>query len=296
MAWNEAASEGWNQRDAGAASPETVLCLHCSTGSSRQWRLLAEFLDTQFPVGTYRIIAPDLLGYGANHPWTPGRGHRLESEVRRLLSSLHDAPGPVHVVAHSFGAAVALRLALDHPYRVRSLTLYEPVLINLLKAEPDAGELLGEIGHVSTRVGAALADGDADASASHFIDFWSGPGTWHGMRDSRRANVRDRIHKVLADFDALLADGTTRADLSRLDIPSLCLSGAESPAATRRIVDILAATLPRTSSLRIEGAGHMGPLTHAGEVNSRVAEFLRFPASNARRAEHSARIPTARAA
>lgn len=279
MAWNEAASEERVHPVAGGAPRETVLCLHCSTGSSRQWGSLAGFLGD-----AYRIIAPDLLGYGANDPWTAGRIHRLESEVHPLLALLRDTPAPVHVVAHSFGAAVALRFALDHPHAVRSLTLYEPVLFNLLKAETDASEALGEIAAMSAGVGAALADGDLDASAGRFIDFWSGPGTWFGMRDSRRADVRGRIQKVLADFDALLADATTHSDLARLDIPTLCLSGAESPAATRRVADILAWNLPRASSLRIEGAGHMGPLTHAQEVNGRVAEFFRFLNSPAQRA------------
>ena len=74
------------------------------------------------------------------------------------------------VVAHSFGAAVAVKLALTHPDKVRSLTLYEPVLFGLLGEDDSAA--CGEIAAVSRKVAGALVDGDTDAAARHFIDFW----------------------------------------------------------------------------------------------------------------------------
>jgi len=254
---------------AGGGSSRGVLCLHCSTGSSRQWRSLAGVLGDG-----YRVIAPDLLGYGDNVPWTPGRGLRLETEVRRLLPLILSSQGPVDVVAHSFGAAVAVKLALTHPDKVRSLTLYEPVLFGLLTEDDTA--TLDEITAVSGRIGGALSDGDTDSAARHFIDFWSGSGTWDSMPNARREGVRARIEKVRADFGALLIDETTLSDLERLDVPVLCLSGGQSPAAARRIADILAAAFPDARTRRFEAAGHMGPLTHAGQVNASIAEFFRF--------------------
>ena len=246
-----------------------ILCLHCSTGSSRQWRSLEAALGR-----ACRIIAPDLLGYGDNPPWEPGRALSLAAEVRRLLPLL---PGePVDVVAHSFGAAVAVKLALDHPHRVRSLTLYEPVLFGLLEADSDAHGAIAEIDAIRVAVGGALADGDTDTAARRFVDFWSGDGAWAGTPEARRAPVRTRIYKVRADFRALIADRTTRADLERLDVPALCLSGARSPEATRRIVDVLARALPRAERRCFAGAGHLGPLTHADDVNACIVEFLRF--------------------
>lgn len=254
---------------AGGGSSRGVLCLHCSTGSSRQWRALAGVLGDG-----YRVMAPDLLGYGENAPWTPGRGLRLETEVRRLLPLILSSPGPVDVVAHSFGAAVAVKLALTHPDKVRSLTLYEPVLFGLLTEEDTAA--LDEITVVSGRVGDALSDGDTDSAARHFIDFWSGNGTWDSMPNARREGVRARIAKVRADFGALVVDETTLSDVERLDVPVLCLSGSQSPTATRRIADVLAAAFPDARTRRFEEAGHMGPITHAGQVNASIVEFFKF--------------------
>ena len=290
-----ASIESTTERHHGQAAPDwnpgrPILCLHCSTGSSRQWRSLAAWLGE-----THRIIAPDLLGYSDNTPWSRSRSLRLEVEVRRLLHVIASAGRPVDVVAHSFGAAVAVKLALRHPDKVRSLSLYEPVLFGGLREDAGSTAALSEILMMSAEIGRALFDGDADSAARHFVDFWSGNGTWENMPEERRPGVRACMEKVAADFDALLADDTTLSELGRLDIPVLCLSGERSPAATRRIVDLLAANFPRVQSWRFEQAGHMGPLTHARQVNASIEEFFKF--LSVQRAERARHTPfTARAA
>ncbi len=100
------------------------------------------------------------------------------------------------------------------------------------------------------------------------------------MPEARRAGVRDCIEKVRADFGALLGDETTVADLAALEIPALCLAGDESPAATRRIAEIIADAIPGARGERFADAGHMGPLTHPGEVNGAIRKFLRFPSAD----------------
>jgi hypothetical protein len=43
-----------------------VVALHCSLGSGRQWKALADELGSN-----YRFFAPDILGYGSNAcAWT----------------------------------------------------------------------------------------------------------------------------------------------------------------------------------------------------------------------------------
>ena len=247
-----------------------ILCLHCSTGSSRQWRALAARLG-----GKRAIIAPDLLGYGANPSWPRERRSSLGLEVARVLEQLPADLGPVDVVAHSFGAAVAVKLALGHAHRVRSLTLYEPVLFGLLSQDLDA-VALAEIFTLGARMEQALASRNLDAAARHFIDFWSGAGSFDTMAPARRQGVCASIDKVRADFGALLDDETTTETLARLDMPVLCMYGERSPGVTRRIAQLLARIVPGITTKRIDGAGHMGPLTHADEVNACIEAFVCF--------------------
>src|SRR5688572_18112304 len=102
-----------------------VVCVHCSASSSRQWRPLVERRAAR-----RRVLTVDLYGYGASPPWPVGRGLTLLDEAGLLAPLYEVAGGPVDLVGHSYGGAVALRAALADPSRVRSLVLFEPVLFN----------------------------------------------------------------------------------------------------------------------------------------------------------------------
>ncbi len=264
------AEPGASPRPARPAAKAT-LCLHCSTGSSRQWASLAAALGDG-----RRVIAPDLLGYGDNPPWPRGQPVSLDDEVSRLMPLLECQDEPVDVVGHSFGAAVALKLALLRPHRVRSLCVYEPVLFGLLREDAASDAARAQIHAISTRVDRALTRGAIEAAAALFIDFWSGDGAWKSMPQSRRDGVRARIEKVRADFEALFTEQITLAALRRLHVPVLCLSGKRSPAVARRVADLLTSTLPDVRSRRFVQAGHMGPVTDADAVNESIVEFFRF--------------------
>jgi len=105
-----------------------VVALHCSLGSGRQWTRLAAELGSD-----HEVIAPDLSGYG-NNPGPFDLPTTLAQEVELLAECLYDANGPIHLVGHSYGGAIAFKIATDSPFahRVRSLTLIEPVLPTLL--------------------------------------------------------------------------------------------------------------------------------------------------------------------
>src|SRR5262247_3048927 len=57
-------------------SGEPVVLLHSSGSSAAQWRALAERLAER-----YRVIAPDLYGYGGTAHWPGRRPFQLECEA-----------------------------------------------------------------------------------------------------------------------------------------------------------------------------------------------------------------------
>ncbi|MBM4727526.1 alpha/beta fold hydrolase [Rhodococcus hoagii] len=101
-------------------APE-VLALHGLTGHGRRWDALGTG-----QLGDTRIIAPDLRGHGRS-PWTPPWG--LDTHVGDLVGVLDEhTTGPVVVVAHSYGGAIALHLAQAVPDRIRGIVLLDPAL------------------------------------------------------------------------------------------------------------------------------------------------------------------------
>jgi pimeloyl-ACP methyl ester carboxylesterase len=61
----------------------TVLLVHSGGFTSRQWRKLAEGLAPR-----YRVLAPDLLGYGASGPWPDGEPFHFRQDLAFLESLL----------------------------------------------------------------------------------------------------------------------------------------------------------------------------------------------------------------
>ncbi len=90
-------------------SGPTMLLLHGAGAATHSWRDLAPLLAADFTV-----IAPDLPGHGFTQ--TPGGdGLSLSGMVRGLVALLAALDQrPRFAVGHSAGAAIALRLRLDH--------------------------------------------------------------------------------------------------------------------------------------------------------------------------------------
>ena len=250
--------------------PDVVVLLHSSMASKSQWRALTERLR-----GTHRLLAVDLYGYGAA-PSPAGLPDFCladeASRVRRLIDERLPAGARVHLVGHSYGAAVALRLAIALGDRVRRLVLFEPTAFHAVPAA-DAHRL-GEVRHV-----AALLDEGASprgTAVARFIDFWNGERSFESLTRERRDALRAVAPKVRLDFKALFDPRCRAADYRRIDVPVLLLGGDHSPACTRAVLASLAQVLPR-GELQMLPCGHMGPVTHAGLVNERIATFLGAP-------------------
>ncbi|HEX2121598.1 MAG TPA: alpha/beta fold hydrolase, partial [Thermoanaerobaculia bacterium] len=107
----------WETRT-GSGSP--VVLLHGLSGSSRWWSRNIEAL-----AAGHLVAAADLVGFGRNVRFT-GLPQILPpfAEVSSLLARWIATFGePVHVIGHSMGGQIAIRLAAEHPELVRSLIL-----------------------------------------------------------------------------------------------------------------------------------------------------------------------------
>lgn len=95
--------------------------IHGLTGYGERWSSLA----TRH-LSDVTALAPDLIGHGRSTyaaPWT------IDANVTALASLIEDeADGPVVVVGHSFGGAVALHLAAQCPDLVSGLVLLDPAI------------------------------------------------------------------------------------------------------------------------------------------------------------------------
>lgn len=101
----------------GPSSGQALVLLHGLSDSCRSFEpLLAEL------PASLRVVVPSLRGHGSSdHPEHGYEVADFARDVRELLDAL--ALDSAVVAGHSLGGNVALRLALDHPERVRGIAL-----------------------------------------------------------------------------------------------------------------------------------------------------------------------------
>ncbi len=251
-----------------------AVCLHASASSSDEWQTLTNTLRADM-----RTVAPDLVGYGKGEKYRKGSRLNLDQEVQNVLRQIKVETGkdngPLHLVGHEYGAAVALRLALAYPERVASLTLYEPAQFLLLFADglnsSEGREILALRKVMAKSARSRIGRWSA---ARQFIDYWSGEGSWDEMSFLRQRRIVRLVPVIAAEMEALLSANTSATELADLHIPVRLIMGGNTQAPIRKVTEALNDLLPNAEMLTVDGAGHMAPATDSGEVNTLLAGHI----------------------
>ena len=213
----------------------------------------------------------DLPSHGRSSDWDgTGDLHDVATDMGRALLT-----EPMDLIGHSFGATVAMRLAMEHPEMVRSVTMIEPVYFAPAIADhPD--EMFAALG-VNEEFNAAWDSGDRETAARCFNRAWGDGTKWADFSPRARSYMTDRIHFVVGSAPFLEEDsaGLLKNDMfARATMPALLIKGGKSNAAAGYINDAIARRLPDATSTTIEGAGHMAQLTHPEQVAVIIQAFL----------------------
>jgi len=258
----------FSYQDAGSGPP--VILAHCSGGSHRIWAPLTTALRDR-----YRVLAPDLLGYGRSEPWPPHARLHPWSDLGALIALAGAADEPVHLVGHSYGGTVALEAARVLGPRVRSLTVIEPVAFHLLRLTGRLREWqeLTTVGH---RMTAALREQRDTAAAYHYIRYWVGRMRWWSLTPRARREVVRTVAKVGAEFELVSRLSRSVGDYRSINVPTRLIAGARTTKPARAIVEELAYILPHAHVRVLPRAGHMSPQTHPREIAALVADHIDF--------------------
>jgi pimeloyl-ACP methyl ester carboxylesterase len=244
-----------------------VILGHCSSASHKEWLPLIETLKAD-----WRVLAPDLIGYGQSAPWPTDEPFSVGADVEIVLALAKKAKGKLHLVGHSYGAALLLEAARTLGSRVKSLVLVEPVSFHLLRQE-DRPEW-SEVETLGRAVLGPVAQGDDRAAAKAFMSYWLGRWRWWLSPERFKSAIAATIPKVALEFGIVVAAPTTLAEYAEVTAPVLLIKGGRTRAPTRAVVDLLAATLPNATVEVLKGAGHMSPFTHPAEINRLILDFL----------------------
>lgn len=221
--------------------------LHSSGTGPRQFKAFESRIQ-----GT--LLRPDL-----RERWPgPDRGWSSQQDLDKVLTQVDQTQGPLHIVGHSYGGVLGMRVALARPERTRRIWVHEPVLWGCYRALATPEEVQGFDALVAPFI--PWERSGTAAWMQEFVDFWSGPGTFQALPEPAQADLVSQSHKLFAQVVGLLADDTG-PELWR-NMPSFTVSvGREAPLPQRRSMSLLSSALPQMTLVELPG-GHMGPVTH----------------------------------
>lgn len=268
-----------------AGKGDAVVLVHGSVSDLRTW-------DNQLDVlaGHFRTIAYSRRYHRPNDPIAPEAADPIQAHVDDLAGLIErlDA-APAHVVGHSWGGLIVLMLALQNPQLCRSLVLIEPPAVSLyVRVPPGLPEMIGLLVKnprlalaIARLGGGALAQsekafrrGDDRAAIEYFGRGVLGNHAYETLSDTRYRQIWDNrapdralaLHHGFPDL--------TAADLSKIAMPVLLLTGTESPKLFRLIARDLCRRLPNARKTAIAGASHIVHEDAPDAVNTAIREFI----------------------
>lgn len=238
-----------------------LLLLHAGVGDRTMW---SEHLSPLADAG-FRVVAPDLPGFGEAPVAPPGRAPW--DDVLATMDGLGIERAAL--VGNSFGANVALRIAVLAPERVDALVLVSALAPGLTPSErlDAAWEAEGE----------ALERGDVEAAVRAVVEAWTLPDAPEQLRDRVAAMQRRALALQLElDEEAEPPDPVEEHpdSLTRVTAPTLLAAGEADMPDFRVSVETLADTMPRARAAVIAGAGHLAPLETPTAFRELLLGFL----------------------
>ena len=254
--------------DQGAGEP--LILVHGSLSDYRSWeKQIGEFSKR------YRTIAISLR-HCFPEIWDGSNGSfSIRQHVADLLEFIKKLSLPkAHILGHSRGGAVVLKLICEHTDLFRSAILVDPApFIKLFGSDPS---MLGEMEkrnqfvHESIKL---LHNGDIDKGLELFTDSVSLAGTWRKLPESakkiRRANAWS-----LKSLEADAKESIEIENLKKLSLHILLLSGQMSPVIYKKMHEKLEEYLPNARKRIVMDASHGMHRDNPESFNNSVLKFL----------------------
>lgn len=249
-------------------SGDPLILVHGSWADHMEWPFVVPGLASHF-----RVVVYDRRGHSqSERPPTQGS---IREDVADLAAIIERAGAPAHLLGHSMGASISLRLAAERPDLFRTLNVHEPPLFDLLRDDPKTKPLVEEFDSRILPVINDLAAGNMEEGARRFVEIIFGPGAWDTFLpdDAKRTLINNAPTFLDETRDPELLTIDLKA-LSRFSKPVLLTGGSESPPFFAPVLDKLAAVLPNATRKTFAGAGHLPPITHPQEYVQTILEFI----------------------
>jgi esterase len=247
-----------------------VILVHGSISDYRYWITQIRPFSEH-----YRAISVSLR-HSYPEAWDgTGDDFTIRQHVEDLLEFIRGLhAGPVHLVAHSYGADVALLVASAQSGLVRSLVLAEPApLVQLMPSVPEAVEDIELNRSIFKRSLECLQRGDLEGGLKIFMDGITCPGTWDSIPEGKKYIFLDNAWSLKCLFSDT-EEPVSCADIGMIDLPVLLISGEKSARVYTMMMEGIQRCIRRHEQIIIPDAGHAMNHANPQVFNATVLDFL----------------------
>ncbi|MBI2884405.1 MAG: alpha/beta fold hydrolase [Candidatus Methylomirabilis oxyfera] len=194
----------------------------------------------------------------------------MADDAVRLMDAL--AIDKAHIVGLSMGGAVAQELAIAHPARVQRLVLVS----TYTSSDRRGADVLNSFALMRARFSREEYARATSPWVFTYQDYLI-----PGFVDLATARFMEDPYFLPADVYARQVEAAlshfTEDRLSRIKAPTLIVAGDDDLLTPMRFARTLHEQIPGAKLVVIQGGGHALILTHAGEFNRLVLQFLKEP-------------------
>ncbi|MBA3981811.1 MAG: hypothetical protein C0462_14555 [Alcanivorax sp.] len=245
--------------EGGRMDGDPVVLVHGFGANKENWLLMAGLLARR-----YRLIIPDLPGFGESH-FVASSNYRLATQAERLSRIIQQVGcGPAHLVGNSMGGAISGITAARYPEQVRSLTLMNAAGLRGHQAS-DFEEALMR-GH-NPLIPASLLD----VARLFRIATWRNRHSFSAMLTPLM--YREMVHRQPVNYrifrDMLEIDEAPEAVFGEIECPTLIMWGDRDAVLDVSCADSFQTVIPHARKRIFQGVGHL-PMLEAPGLSARA--------------------------
>jgi len=238
----------------------SVILLHGLGSRASDWTPQIAALQA-----SYRVVAVDLPGHGVSPlPLGPVTVEAMATAVAEVAATVTKEAS--HVVGLSLGACVALRLALQVPGLVRSLTLVNPFACVRPGGLADVARLSQRLWLVATAPMPRLA-----AHVARRLFPWP---EQRALYEAAVASLGATSRRGYASAMRALARFDARGQLAAIRHPTLVVAGDRDTVVALDAKLWLGAAIPDARVVVVPALGHATPWDQPAAFNRLLLEFL----------------------
>lgn len=246
-----------------------VLLVHSAASNNKQWRQLIEENRSQF-----RFLAINLFGYGETSAWPDGQIQSMSDQVALIEALSAIVKGPICLIGHSFGGAVAATAASKMKENIKALVLLEPNPFPLLKVanKHEAHEEIMELFNFLKYHG---EKGDWESAAQRFVSYWLGTAAWPSLSEDRQQSFIATLPNNKHEWDAVMNMDVGDDVWQSIKADTLLVKAQETKKSVAGVYEVFQDICPHWDFKEVDEGGHMAPVTRPDLVNPLIMNFLK---------------------